>query len=111
MIVLKDGALPTVIREFDALSKLEPKQRRTMTWNGRTQLFRWINGIEYDYGPNGRNRTLLHVVECQEQWYEIEKGSSLKIEKSNRHVWISSVPLTRWNLHERCNLGARSRCH
>ena len=51
----------------------------------------------------------LDVVECQERWYEIKKVSSLKIEKSSRHVWISSVPLTRWNLHERCNLGARSR--
>jgi len=109
MIVLKDGALPTVMREFEALSELESKQRHTMTWNGRTQRFRWINDIEYEYGPNGRNRTHLHVVECLEQWYEIEKGSSQEIEKSSRHVWISSVPLTRWNLHERCNLGARAR--
>ena len=52
MIVLKDGALSTAMREFDAMAKLEPKQRHTMTLNGRTQLFRWINDIEYDYGPN-----------------------------------------------------------
>ncbi len=109
MIVLKDGALPTVVREFVALSELEPKQRHTMSWNGRTQRFKWINDIEYEYGPNGRNRMHLHVVECREQWYEIEKGSSQEIEKNSRHVWISSVPLTRWNLHERCNLGARAR--
>lgn len=109
MIVLKDGALPTVMREFETLMGLEPKQLYTKIFNGRTQRFRWINDIEYEYGPNGKERTHLHLVECREYWQEIEKGSSQKIEKSSRHVWISSVPLTRGNLHERCNLGARSR--
>jgi hypothetical protein len=88
---------------------LEPKQRHTMTWKGRTQKFRWINGIEYEYGSNGKKRMRLHVVECQEQWNEIEDEGSQEIEKSSRHVWISNVPLTRWNLHERCNLVARGR--
>jgi hypothetical protein len=109
MIVLKDGSLPTVMREFEALSGLEPKQQHPMTWNGRIQRFRWINDIEYEYGPNGRNRTLLHLVECREQWSEMEKGTLQEIEKGSRHVWISSEPFTRWNLHERCNLGARAR--
>jgi hypothetical protein len=109
MIVLKDGSLPTAITEFEALSTLEPKQRYNMAWKGRTQKFRWINDIEYEYGSNGKKRILLHIVECLEQWYEIEEGGSQEIEKSSRHVWISSVPLTRWNLHERCNLGARAR--
>jgi hypothetical protein len=49
------------------------------------------------------------VVECREQWREIEKGSTREIEKNSRHLWISSEPLTKWNLHERCNLGARAR--
>jgi hypothetical protein len=109
MLVLKDGSLPTVACEFEALSKLEPKQRHNMNWNGRAQKFRWINGIEYEYGPNDKKRIDLNVVECQEQWHEIEAGSSQEIEKSSTHVWISSVPLTRRNLHERCNLGARAR--
>ena len=109
MIVLKDGALPTVLREFEALSELEPEQRYPLSWSGRSQQYRWVNDIEYEYGPNSRKRALLHVVECREQWHEIEQGSSREIEKSSRHVWISSAPLTRWNLHERCNLGARAR--
>lgn len=109
MIVLKDGSLPTVACEFESLSKLEPKQRHTMTWKGRTQKFRWMNDIEHEYSPNGKKRMCLHVVECREQWYEIEDGGSHEIEKNSRHVWISSVPITRWNLHERCNLGARAR--
>lgn len=109
MIVLKEGALPTVLREFEALAELEPEQLRTLTWGGRTQRFRWANDIEYDYGSNGKKRVLLHVVECREQWREIAKGSSRDIEQNSRHVWISSKPLDRWNLHERCNLGARAR--
>lgn len=109
MIVLKDGSLPTVLREFESLSKLEPQQRRTMTWGGRIQQFGWINDIEYEYGPNEKKRAVLHIVECCEQWWEVEKGGVREIEKSSRHIWISSEPLTRWNLHERCNLGARAR--
>ena len=109
MIVLKDGALPTVLEEFEALAKLEPEQQRRITWGGRSQEFRWGNAIEYEYGPNSRMRVLLHVVECREQWREIEKGHSCEIEKRSRHLWLSSEPLTKWNLHERCNLGARAR--
>jgi hypothetical protein len=109
MIVLKDGALPTVLREFEALSELEPEQRRSMVWGGRRQQFRWMNAIEYEYGPNSRKRVLLNVVECREQWREIEQRSSREIEKSSRHLWLSSEPLTTGNLHERCNLGARAR--
>ena len=30
-------------------------------------------------------------------------------EKTSRHAWISSQPLNRDNVHERCNLGARHR--
>ena len=31
------------------------------------------------------------------------------VPKTARHAWISSVPLNRDNVHERCNLGARHR--
>ena len=109
MIVLKDGALPSVMREFEALAELEPEQRHAMIWKGRTQRFRWANDIEYEYGPNGRTRLRLHVVECREKWHKIDTVNALEIEMNSKHVWISSVPLTRWNLHERCNLGARNR--
>jgi len=51
----------------------------------------------------------VHVVECVETWAEIEKGGTQMVERSGRHLWISSEPLTKQNLHERCNLGARSR--
>jgi hypothetical protein len=31
------------------------------------------------------------------------------VAKSSRHAWISSCSLSRQNIHERCNLGARHR--
>jgi hypothetical protein len=31
------------------------------------------------------------------------------VRKTSRHAWISSEPLRRENVHERCNLGARHR--
>jgi hypothetical protein len=48
-------------------------------------------------------------VVCKESWEEIAKDSTEVVQKSSRHVWISSEPLSRRNVHERCNLGARHR--
>lgn len=108
MIVLKDDGLPSVMKEFESLADLEPGQRHAATWGGRRQLFKWANGIEYNFGRNGRKRQTVHVVECLERWEEIGRDGTVE-EKGSRHVWLSSEPLDRWNLHERCNLGARHR--
>jgi hypothetical protein len=109
MIVLKDDALPSVMKEFQALAELEPKNRHFQTWGGRGQRFKWANEIEYSFGANGKKRQIVHVVECLENWQEIGKQGCEVVEKTSRHVWLSSEALDRWNLHERCNLGARSR--
>jgi hypothetical protein len=109
MIVLKDDALPSVMSEFEALAAFERKNRHRGKWGNRGQHFRWINGIDYRFGPNGKKRQVLNVVECVETWKQVEKESAELVEKSSRHVWLSSQPLNRWNLHERCNLGARFR--
>ena len=49
------------------------------------------------------------MVICYETWEEIAKDSTELVTNNSRHVWISSKPLSRSNLHERCNLGARHR--
>lgn len=109
MIVLQDKSLSTVQGEFEAISALEPKNRYSRLWGNRRQEFRWANDIEYCFGSNGKKTEIIHVVECMETWQEIEKGGTRVISKSGRHLWISSEPLSGLNLHERCNLGARSR--
>jgi len=108
MIVLKDDSLPSVWEEYEGLLPLEPGQQATMKWGNRQQHFRWINGIEYRYGSNLRKKQLVHVVVCEERWDEIDEDANT-VTKTSRHAWLSSEPLTKGNLHERCNLGARHR--
>jgi len=108
MIVLKDDSLPSVWEEFEGLSQLEPDQQADKTKGNRRQHFRWVNDIEYFYGPNQRNKQIVHLVVCEESWQEIDKEGN-PIEKRSRHAWVSSEPLTKDNLHQRCNLGGRHR--
>ncbi len=108
MIVLQDDSLPSVWEEYEGLRKLEPGQQARRKWGNRRQYFRWVNDIEYRYGPNQRKKQLVHVVVCEERWEEIDAEGNT-VEKRSRHAWLSSEPLTKENLHERCNLGARHR--
>jgi hypothetical protein len=109
MIVLQDKSLPAVWSEFNGLVKLDPDNRVTMSWGGRRQAFRWVNDIEHCFGDNGRKHQKVHVVECTESWDEIDSNTGEQVAKTSRHVWISSEPLTKHNVHERCNLAARHR--
>jgi hypothetical protein len=109
MIVLQDGSLPAVWDEFNRLVKLERDANLTMAWNGRRQVFRWVNDIEHNFGANGKKRQMVHMVECKESWEEIDPATLEQVTKTSRHVWLSSEPLTKRNVHERCNLAARHR--
>ena len=109
MTVLQDDSLPSVWEEFRGLEQLERQNHLERNWGNRRQRFRWVNGIEYRYGEQGRKKLFLHVVVCEESWEEIDANSPAVVPKTARHAWISSVPLNRDNVHERCNLGARHR--
>jgi hypothetical protein len=108
MIVLQDKCLPSVWEEYEGLKKLENNCSIT-SWGDRRQRFEWVNDIEYYYGPNERKKQIVHVVVCEESWQEIARDSAEVVTKKSRHAWISSKPLCRHNLHERCNMGARHR--
>lgn len=71
------------------------------------QKLKWINEIEYYYGQKQKEKTVLHVVTCRENWQEVDKSSGEIINKISRHAWISCKPLRKDNLHEHCNLAAR----
>jgi len=109
MIVLQDKSLKSVWEEYEGLKKLETKNYFNTTWGNRRQRFEWVNNIEYYYGPNERKKQIVHVVVCEESWQEVAKDSAEVVTNKSRHAWISSKPLCRQNLHERCNLGARHR--
>ena len=107
MIVLRDKDLSSVWEEFRAL---QPRQSQTLqqNWGQRQQRFSWVNDIEYAYGSNGRCRLKLHVVVCEESWERVDQQAAIVTETA-RHAWLSSQPLSRENVHQRCNLGARHR--
>ena len=108
MIVLKDKDLPSVWDEVKALAPLQPDNRLKRTWGDRHQHFFWVNAIDYEFTNAGRQRLSLHVVVCEETW-EVVNEHGETVTKTARHAWLSSRPLDRRNVHERCNLGARYR--
>ncbi len=109
MIVLQDKSLPSVWEEYEGLMQLQRENQLKMIWGKRIQHFRWVNGIYYYWGANGKKRLTLHVVTCHEAWKEVDKNTGEIVTKTSRHAWISSKPLSKDNIHERCNLGARYR--
>jgi len=110
MIVLQDKSLPLVWEEYEAIVRLEGEKNRCQKkFYQRRQTFTWANRIDYAYGPNGRHRQKVHVVVCEERWEEIDPETSKPVEMTSRWAWLSSYPLTRENVHPRCNLAARAR--
>lgn len=109
MIVLQDKDLPSVWEEVEGLGQLQRQNHLEQKWGDRKQRFRWVNEIEYSYGEKQRKKQIVHVVVCEESWEELAVNSPAVVSKTARHAWISSVPLNRDNVHERCNLGARYR--
>jgi hypothetical protein len=109
MIVLQDGSLPSVWEEFNGLSCLEENNQLAQPWGDRRQSFRWINQIEYCWGPNQPKRLNVHVVVCREAWKEVDNHTGEIVRKHSKHAWLSSKPLHAKSIHERCNLGARHR--
>ena len=110
MIVLKDGCLSTVWEEYQSLINHEEKNNHALKkWGDRSQQFHWVNEIHYEYGNNGRHKTKVHLVVCEEQWEEVDQKSNEIVSKQSKHAWLSSRPLNHNNLHNRCNLGARYR--
>lgn len=109
MIVFKDGSLSTVWREFRGLLALLPGDNSLrQSWGDRRQHFRWVNDIEYEFEGGTKQTLNLHVVVCTESWQEVDDAAQIA-DRSSRHAWISSQPLTQKNLHRLCNLAARHR--
>jgi hypothetical protein len=89
------------------LRKLQAHNFLDRTWGNRRQHFWWVNDIEYCFSDNRRKKQTVHVVICEENWEEVDLESAQIVRKHSKHAWLSSEPLSRQNVHERCNLGAR----
>ena len=108
-MVLQNKCLLSVWEEYEGLKKLETNNCYDTTWGDRRQGFEWVNDIEYYWGPNQKKKQVVHVVVCKESWQEVAKDCAEVLTKNSRHAWISSQPLCKRNVHERCNLAARHR--
>lgn len=109
MIVLKDDSLPSVWEEVYGLRRLQTGQTLDQAWGNRRQNFWWVNDIEYGYGPNGRFKTKVHVVICEESWEDIDPKTGKTVTKTARHAWLSGKPLTHRNVARRSNQMGRFR--
>jgi hypothetical protein len=94
VIVLKEGSLPTVAREFDALIPLTPENQRTYRRTDATYVLRWVNAIAY-------NQRTLNVLECVRTPHDTRTPT--------RWLWVTNLPITRDNCFELANNGGRLR--
>ena len=94
LVVLAEGSLPTVQREFAALIAHQPQNRKAHATKKAHQVIRWVNGIAYG------DRT-LNVLEC----VETPKDGS----KPTRWLWGTDIPITPENAISLANEGGRQR--
>ena len=106
MIVLPNKCLSSVWKEYEGLRGMDGKNEHRQKWGNRRQYFEWVNHIQYHY-EKGRMQ-VVHMVICKEEWEQVDETGETAGRES-RWVWLSSAPLTRRNVHERCNLAGRRR--
>jgi hypothetical protein len=92
IIVFKEGSIPTIFAEFKTLKGYTPEQTRQVEYQGASQIYHWINDIDY----NGRK---LHVLECRET-----RG-----DQTTQWVWLTSLRVTAKNCTTLANAGGRQR--
>lgn len=111
MIVLKEDGLKTVWQEALSIMKITPENSLCVKWGNRKQSYMWANDIEYNYQVGkGYRRLNLNVVLCFETWKEVHSNSTGETEqKETRYAYISSTPLTKVNVFDRCKKIGRYR--
>lgn len=106
MVVLKDGSLPTVNREFESLSALQPENRLThRVSDGKSrveQCLRWVNGIEYT--DTQKREHTVDVIECMET-----RTYATGVSDTKKHRWVTNVPVSQRNVVRLSNEGGRLR--
>lgn len=102
VITLKDGDLPSVNSEFQALLPLQEQNRQQIRLNNTVQDYRWAKDIEYQDSKRRTHR--LHVLELCET---VDNGDG-KVKK-NRFKWITNIDLQEKNVAQVAHQGGRIR--
>jgi len=105
MIILTDDDLPSVNREFRALSELQPRNR--LSWRTGKKLeikqdFRWVDDILYTDSKN-RDHT-LQGIECIDSKPD-RKGAIIQ----STWRWITNIKVNESNVIALANTGGRDR--
>ena len=94
IMTLKEGSLPEVWQEFEALLPLCPENRHTSKGkDGTGYEYAWVNDIPY-------GRRLLQVFQCV--WTDREG-------KNHRFVWITDLPVNAQTVETLAQEGGRLR--
>src|SRR3990167_525026 len=72
-------------------------------YRGRHQKFYWYNDVMCGDGLTLKK----HLVNCIEEWHEVDKITGDIVIKHSQHQWISSIKINIKNVYELCNLAAR----
>jgi hypothetical protein len=93
IVTLKEGSLPSVWNEFQALRKMAPENRRTVIRDDVRYEYAWVNDIPY-----GERR--LNVLECR---WTAPDGTP------HRFVWATDIRLSADNCDPLAQEGGRQR--
>ena len=77
--------------------------------DGKLSVDERVVDIVPEFGTNGKKYLDINLVLCREQWDEVDDKTLEIVSNKKKYAWISSRPLSRLNVHTRCNLGARYR--
>jgi hypothetical protein len=98
IIVFKEGSLPALWQEYQALLKLCPKNRKTHTTDDDArQTFAWVSQLEHVDDQKRSHR--VNAFQCQE-----------KIDgETHFFAWLTNWPVNRDNVTTLANSGGRCR--
>lgn len=101
VVVFKEGSLPALWAEFQALLSLVPRQcvERDLP-NGTRQVYRWVNDL--DYTDSDGRRWRLHAVQCDETNAQGQ---------TTRFAWLTRLRVTHDNVIALAMKGGRYRWH
>ena len=99
VFTFKEGRLPTLWREFQALLPLVPQQVVTLDLpDGTQQEYRWVNGL--DYQDSEQRWWKLNALQCR----ETPPAAPPKL-----FAWLTQLPLTRQTVVEVATKAGRPR--
>jgi hypothetical protein len=99
VFTFKEGRLPALWREFQALLKLVPQQVVTVDLpDGTRQVYRWVNDL--DYQDSDQRRWKLNALQCWETPAE---------EQPKLFAWLTRLPLNRGTVVEVATKAGRPR--